>query len=600
MHLLTQSAVLKALGWSLLNSLWQMAFLWLVYVIFTHIFRRSSASARHGLAVLLLGSGAVWTIVTFFNAFLYADPMASAYRWSQLLFPRANWVSSFLQSGRQLIDDGLPYFSTLYLLILLFLFVRYGRQYFYSKKLTRTGLSRCTPELRVFTEQMARRMGIKKEVKIWLSGLVEGPVTLGSLKPVILIPLATVCNLSTQQVEALILHELAHIRKQDYLLHLWIAALEALYFFNPFSRLLIRSIQKEREHRCDDLVLQFRYDPHVYVSALMTLARSVQGNPRLALAATGSNDGLLLQRVKRILKLNTAPEPLKGRPLLYLFCTLFIVGMALCRPSFALIKERMKSQVRTAATPSQDAPAFRESAPLTFVSVNISTRDHQAVTKTAHKKPSHLHKDNEDSYDEGDRDLIQTDAPSGDEDESAITLVGYASSVQPRDYSIVAHSDYPAVAHADYPTIAHADNSTIAHVDYSTVAHATTVSPKVDVVPAKPSGEGCPLQAPAPYVPNSSFSFQRIQDSTLPGAQYVYMQQVASRQVEESILKMQKELQWQLKVLQQSSSKDVPDLKQKQQIILEQLKLQQQYLEKQQQLQKKLERVGKKRVIVVI
>jgi len=566
MHLLAQSAVLKALGWSLLNSLWQMAFLWLVYVIFTHIFRRSSAGARHGLAILLLGSGVIWTIITFFNAFLYADPVASTYRWSQALFPQAHWVSSFFQTGRQLINDVLPYCSTLYLLTLLFLFARYGRQYFYSKKLTRTGLSRSTPELRVFTEQMARRMGIKKEVKIFLSRLVEGPVTLGSLKPVILIPLATICNLSTQQVEALVLHELAHIRKQDYLLHLWIAALEALFFFNPFSRLLIRSIQKEREHRCDDLVLQFRYDPHVYVSALMTLARSVQGNPRLALAATGSNDGLLLQRVKRILKLNTAPEPLKGRPLIFLCFTLFIAGMALSHPTFSIIRDKIESPVRTAAVPSKDVPALGESATLTIVTINMPDKDHQAVTKTSHKKPVHSRKGSEDVYDDGDQDIIQTDAPFVDEDDGA--LVGYASSVQQRDYSIV--------------------------------AHATTVSPKVDVVPVKPSGEGCPLQAPAPYVPNSSFSFQCIQDSTLPGAQYVYMQQVASRQVEEAILKMQKELHWQLKVLQQSSSKDIPDLKQKQQIILEQLKLQQQYLEKQQQLQKKLEKVGKKRVIVVI
>jgi len=571
MHLLAQSAVLRALGWSLLNSLWQMAFLWLVYVIFTYIFRRASASARHGLAVLLLGSGAIWTIITFFNAFLYADPatsVASAYGRSLALFPRAQWVSSFLQTGRELINGGLPYCSTLYLLILFFLFVRYGRQYFYSKKLTRIGLSRPTPELRVFTEQTARRMGIKKEVKIWLSGMVEGPVTLGSLKPVILIPFATVCNLSTHQVEALVLHELAHIRKQDYLLHLWIADLEALFFFNPFARLLIRSIQKEREHRCDDLVLQFRYDPHAYVSALMTLARSVHGNPRLALAATGSNDGLLLQRVKRILKLNTAPEPLKGRPLLFLCFTLLIAGMALSRPTIKIIRDKMESPVATAAVPSKEIPAPQESATLTFVTVSMPARDHQAAAKIARKKPAHLHNGDENSHDDGDQDVIQVDDASADENEA--TTVGYASYVQ-------------------------ADKR-----DYSIAAHATTVSPKVDVVAPKPAGEGCPIEAPAPYVPNSSFSFQRIQDSAFPGAQYVYMQQMASRQVEQAILKMQKELQYQLKILQQSNSKDIPDLKQKQQIILEQLKLQHQYLEKQQQLQKKLEKVGKKRVIVVI
>ena len=125
--------------------------------------------------------------------------------------------------------------------------------------------------------------------------------------------------------------------------------------------------------------------------------------------------------------------------------------------------------------------------------------------------------------------------------------------------------------------------------DYSISAHTEVTS------------KGCPLQAPAPYVPNSSFSFQNIQDSTtLPGEQYVYLQQMATRQVELAISQMKKELHIQLKLLEYASAGEKPELKQKRQILLEQLKLQQQYLEKQQQLQRKLERVGKKKVIVVI
>ena len=574
MHLLAQSAVLRALGWSLLNSLWQMAFLWLVYVAFTHIFRRASSGAKHGLAVLLLGSGAVWTMITFLDSLLYTDPTISApftYGWNVALFPKAHWINAALGTVRRMINEGLPYCSTLYLLILLFLFVRYGRQYFYSRKLGRTSLSRPTAEMRLFTEQTARQMGIKKEVRIWFSRLVEGPVTLGSLKPVILIPLATVCNLNTQQVESLILHELAHIRKQDYLLPLWIAVLEAFFFFNPFSRALIRSIQKEREHRCDDLVLQFRYDPHVYVAALMALARSLQSNPRLVLAAAGSNDGLLLQRVKRILKLNTAPEPLKGRSLLFLCWTIFIAGVALSRPALTIIRDRIENPVQTASTTAMipNVPERRSSTIETLVSVNIPATGRQGslAVKAARKKTAHSNSCNEDGYNDSDPDIIQPDAPSDDENDASV--IGYASTILPRDYSIVAHT-------------------------------ATTASPGVEVARPGSAADGCPLQAPAPYVPNSSFSFQRVQDSTLPGAQYVYMQQMASREVEQAILKMQKELQWQLKVLQQSGSKDMADLKQKQQIIVQQLQLQQQYLEKQLQLQKKLEKIGKKRVIVVI
>jgi beta-lactamase regulating signal transducer with metallopeptidase domain len=561
MHLLTQSALLRALGWSLLNSLWQMAFLWFVYVCLINIFRRTSAHIRHGLAILLLGAGTGWTVISFFNAFLSADPLTPAYQLGIPLFSGAHRISDFLAAARQLIIEGLPYCSTLYLLTLCVLFARYGKQYFYSRRLAHAGLSKAAPELRTFTEQTGQRMGIKKDVKVWLSSLVEGPVTLGSLKPVILIPLATVSHLTPEQVEALILHELAHIRRHDYLLHLWIAFLEVLFFFNPFSKLLIRSIQKEREHRCDDLVLQFRYDPHTYVSALLALAKGIQGSPRLALAATGSNDRLLLQRVRRILKLsNTTSEPLKGRPFLFLFLTLFMAGILLSRSNFTVDQAAAIHVPAFAASQKKntDEPAGGEGRRTTvFVSVSFPiTHKHEAPAPGKPARPHGHHKDEEDDESGYATDeQAQSEAPSENEDGNA--LAGYASTTLEagkRDYSITAHTD------------------------------AITI-----------------LQAPSPYVPNSSFSCQNIQDSTtLPGEQYVYLQQMATRQVEVAINKMQKELQIQLKLLQQASVKEAPELKQKRTILLEQLKLQQQYLEKQQQLQRKLERVGKKKVIVII
>jgi beta-lactamase regulating signal transducer with metallopeptidase domain len=563
MHLLTQSALLRALGWSLLNSLWQMAFLWFVYVCFINIFRRTSAHIRHGLAILLLGAGTVWTGISFFNAFLSADPLTSAFQRGISLFSGEHRISSFLVAGRQLIIEGLPWCSTLYLLTLCILFARFGKQYFYSRRLTHSGLSKAAPELRIFTEQTARKMGIKKDVNLWLSSLVGGPVTLGSLKPVILLPLAMVNHLTTEQVEALILHELAHIRRQDYLLHLWIAFLEVLFFFNPFSKLLIRSIQKEREHRCDDLVLQFRYDPHTYVSALLALAKGIQGSPRLVLAATGSNDQLLLQRVRRILKISNTSEPLRGRPFIFLFVTLFMAGMLLSQPKDVDVANQAEAIRVPAFAASQkkntDQPTSGESRRTAFVSVSFRTAHKQAAI--APRKPArpHTHQQDEADDDAGyaTDELIQTDASSDDEDGNA--LAGYASTTLPadkRDYSISAHTDVTAVLHVN--------------------------------------------GAPPPYVPNSSFSCQIIQDSTLPGEQYVYLQQMAAHQVELAINKMQKELQIQLKVLQQAGVKEAPELKQKRQILLEQLKLQQQYLDKQQQLQRKLGRIGKKRVIVVI
>src|SRR5260221_11400424 len=96
-------------------------------------------------------------------------------------------------------------------------------------------------------------------------------------------------NLTPEQVEAILVHELAHIRRKDFLLNLGVTMLEGLFFFNPFTRWLIADLKKEREFCCDDLVLQFRYDPHTYVSALLAVARqaSQTRQARLVVRTTG-------------------------------------------------------------------------------------------------------------------------------------------------------------------------------------------------------------------------------------------------------------------------------------------------------------------------
>jgi len=330
MHLFTQSALLRALGWSLFDSLWQMALLWLLYGLFTTAFQKASAHFRHGLAVVLLGIGTIWCFGSFIANYAYpADRLATG-----------EWILTLLQRGESTgfppnllrgIDQLLPFLSCLYLLALGTLSIRYSRHYYQAGQLKRTGLSRISPALRLFVSETSRRIGIRKEVSVWMSSLVEGPVTLGFLKPVILVPIATLNNLTTTQVEAILLHELAHIKRYDYLLNLGVMVLENLFFFNPFSRSLIRNIRREREHRCDDLVMQFRYDPHTYVSALLSLATHGQSRERLALAASGKNDQLLLQRVKRMLKHKNAGTRPGMRSVLFLFSAVLTIIVSLSR-----------------------------------------------------------------------------------------------------------------------------------------------------------------------------------------------------------------------------------------------------------------------------
>src|SRR5260221_12670756 len=98
-------------------------------------------------------------------------------------------------------------------------------------------------------------------------------------------------NLTPEQVEAILVHELAHIRRKDFLLNLGVTMLEGLFFFNPFTRWLIADLKKEREFCCDDLVLQFRYDPHTYVSALLAVARQASQTRQARLVVAASRGG---------------------------------------------------------------------------------------------------------------------------------------------------------------------------------------------------------------------------------------------------------------------------------------------------------------------
>jgi beta-lactamase regulating signal transducer with metallopeptidase domain len=296
MHLLNQSALLKMLGWALFDSLWQMSLMWLLYLAITSAIKKISAEAKHGIALLLLGTGSFWCLVTLTTNYFNHD-------FSEQTIITANTFSggsmSIFSFSKQAISALVPYCSVAYLTVLFFFLIRYFNYYVQSQNLKQAGLHRPPADLRIFIGSVTARIGIHKTVRLWLSSAIQSPMTIGFLKPVILIPLATINHLSPQQMEAVVLHELAHIKRNDYLLNLMVAFAEIIFFFNPFSLMLIHAIKKERENSCDDLVMQFRYDPCSYALALLSLEKARHSH-KLALAAVGKSNKMLLLRVMRI------------------------------------------------------------------------------------------------------------------------------------------------------------------------------------------------------------------------------------------------------------------------------------------------------------
>lgn len=281
-----QSNFLQALGWAVLNSLWQMALLWVIYQVLTGVFRKTNSTQKSTLAGSMILAGFAWFLYTFISIFNAHTPDNGA-------------ITSFVLQGsnneqlNQWLESTLPLASIVYLSLLLLPLFNYLRNYRYVQAIRKHELSKIDVEWRIFVKNLAGRMGITKPVKVWLSGIVTSPVTIGFMKPVILLPLAAVNHLSTQQIEAILLHELAHIRRFDYLMNLLVRFIQAILYFNPFIKALVKIVEREREKSCDEIVLQFQYDPYGYASALLTLEKANVHPTPLSVAASGKKNDLL-------------------------------------------------------------------------------------------------------------------------------------------------------------------------------------------------------------------------------------------------------------------------------------------------------------------
>jgi bla regulator protein BlaR1 len=335
MQHLFQSSFLQALGYAIANSLWQTALVWLIYMSVTGLLSMNAA-AKYRLAVVAQVTGFTWFIITFqfyYREYSNAWQHASGVQVSRDI---QNIVSSNTDLSSRLInwmvkgEQLLPYISMAYLLLMVFLCIRWFMGYRQTQLIRNNGLQKMPAEWRLFVNKVAVQLGITKKIQIFLSNTITTPLTIGFLKPVILIPVASINHLTTDQLEAVLLHELAHIKRYDYLANMILSVVEISLFFNPFTQLLSKSIRKERENSCDDWVLQFQYDASLYAEALLRIAY-LQTAPAFAMAASGKKNDLLV-RVKRMIEKKENRFSYRRQLLAFLIVTGILSSIAWLNP----------------------------------------------------------------------------------------------------------------------------------------------------------------------------------------------------------------------------------------------------------------------------
>lgn len=301
----------KALGWTLLHSLWQGLLIFLVLWAALTYYKQKSPQLRYLLSCMamccLLGSIAltfsyyfslptntslpieVSQAISFEDAPLKGEEsLATATTWWQ------NWqdqASEFMHLyARHLVLGWLVG-------VFLFAFRWIGGLYF-TYRLRREGAIEAPRSWQSNVQALANNLGIQRTVRLLESSSVEVPLTIGHLKPIILLPIGMLAGLTPQQVESILIHELAHIRRHDFVINLLLSALEILLFYHPVFWWISSKIQEERELCCDDIAVATCGNPRLYARTLLLMEEKRQ-QMTLAMAYQGKKQHLKY-RIQRI------------------------------------------------------------------------------------------------------------------------------------------------------------------------------------------------------------------------------------------------------------------------------------------------------------
>ncbi len=354
MQQLFQSAFLQALGKAIANSIWQIGLLYLLYHLVVLLFRIKQSTVKNFFSTVLSFTGFAWflyTIGSLWNNQLQqktALVITDAGAGNSLLnsFTNSNRWELFFNWLDYKIQFILPYLSAAYLFVLLWFAAKLIIQVQAANALRNKGLTEVEDEVKEFFSYLVETMGLQRSVQLYFSKQIDIPATIGFLKPIVLLPATAVTHLTAAQLEAVLLHELAHIKRNDYFWNMLLSVSETILFFNPFALLLIGIARKERENSCDDYVMNYQQNAAVYAEALLNVEKARIQNPQLAMAL-GDNKHHLKDRIKRILNLPAEKNKISSRLLaLVLFTVVFaLTGWMLKehKPAVQLSERRMVS-----------------------------------------------------------------------------------------------------------------------------------------------------------------------------------------------------------------------------------------------------------------
>ena len=318
MESLLRQPLILALGWALLHFLWQGALIAMLLGSVNLLLRKAGAGLRYAAAYAAMLAMLAACVGTFFWLVIHAGdfgstPIETLASVSPVTLAGGAMAARAISTQsavrlEQWLDGHLVWLVCVWAAGVLMLSLRTAGGWIFAQTLKRRGTRPAETSWQQVMARLANRLGVARRIALCESTIAQVPTVIGWLRPVILLPVSALLGLTPQMMEAILAHELAHIRRHDYLLNMLQTAIETLLFYHPAVWWVGKKIRQERENCCDDLAVAACGDALIYARALTELEQ-IRGVPLdLAMAATG---GSLVARIRRLVGIR---QPISSTP----------------------------------------------------------------------------------------------------------------------------------------------------------------------------------------------------------------------------------------------------------------------------------------------
>jgi beta-lactamase regulating signal transducer with metallopeptidase domain len=339
-------ALTTALCWTLVHSLWQGLIAAIAASLVLLLTRRSRPVVRYNLLTGLFVLFALAAAFTFFRewrgphqvsgavaAGSLSQPSGSGAQFRTPPPPTGSAISSrpatdaaqLLTLLTDLLSRNAVLIVAIWCFVLGIRIFRISCTLLYTRHIKRHRSRRPSAELVDRFASLCIRLRIQKPVTLLETEIIKMPAVFGHLKPVIFIPFGLLTQLPPSQVEAILIHELAHIRRNDFLVNLLQSIVETLFFFNPAATWLSSLIRETREHCCDDIALEQTHDKQQFIRALISCMTRMTGDqPNWTISFLGRRNAFVNRAERLVQNRNKALNRAEG---FFLGLSLLTVGL---------------------------------------------------------------------------------------------------------------------------------------------------------------------------------------------------------------------------------------------------------------------------------